>query len=75
MERFDGRLMVFPALTPTTASLSCAGCEDWLDKLGLNPDPDGDLCITLDDIAPVARAFGGRQCRRRQPTVGMAFRQ
>lgn len=26
MATFDGRLMVFPARTPTTASLSCAGC-------------------------------------------------
>ena len=38
-----------------------------------NPDPDGDLCITLDDIAAVARAFVDANAGGGNRTVGMAF--
>ena len=47
--------------------------KDWLDKLGINPDPDGDLCITLDDIAAVAKAFVDANVSGGNHTVGMAF--
>lgn len=58
MATFDGRLMGIPGTNPdNSVPVLCWMRKDWLDKLGINPDPDGDLCITLDDIAAVARAF------------------
>lgn len=58
MATFDGRLMGIPGTNPdNSVPVLCWMRKDWLDKLGINPDPDGDLCITLDDIAAVAKAF------------------
>ena len=54
MATFDGRLMGIPGTNPdNSVPVLCWMRKDWLDKLGINPDPDGDLCITLDDIAAV----------------------
>ena len=56
MATFDGRLMGIPGTNPdNSVPVLCWMRKDWLDKLGINPDPDGDLCITLDDIAAVPR--------------------
>ena len=50
--------MGIPGTNPdNSVPVLCWMRKDWLDKLGINPDPDGDLCITLDDIAAVAKAF------------------
>ena len=74
MATFDGRLMGIPGTNPdNSVPVLCWMRKDWLDKLGINPDPDGDLCITLDDIAAVARAFVDANVSGGNRTVGMAF--
>lgn len=74
MATFDGRLMGIPGTNPdNSVPVLCWMRKDWLDKLGLNPDPDGDLCITLDDIAAVAKAFVDANAGGGNRTVGMAF--
>ena len=73
MATFDGRLMGIPGTNPdNSVPVLCWMRKDWLDKLGINPDPDGDLCITLDDIAAVAKAFVDAN-ERRQPHRGHGF--
>lgn len=73
MATFDGRLMGIPGTNAdNNVPVLCWMRKNWLDQLGLNPDPDGDLCIKLDDVSAVAKAFvdakiGGPN------TVGMAF--
>lgn len=74
MATFDGRLMGIPGTNPdNSVPVLCWMRKDWLDKLGINPDPDGDLCITLDDIAAVAKAFVDANVSGGNHTVGMAF--
>ena len=74
MATFDGRLMGIPGTNPdNSVPVLCWMRKDWLDKLGINPDPDGDLCITLDDIAAVAKAFVDANAGGGNSTVGMAF--
>ena len=74
MATFDGRLMGIPGTNPdNSVPVLCWMRKDWLDKLGINPDPDGDLCITLEDIAAVAKAFVDANVGGGNSTVGMAF--
>ena len=74
MATFDGRLMGIPGTNPdNSVPVLCWMRKDWLDKLGINPDPDGALCITLDDIAAVAKAFVDANVSGGNHTVGMAF--
>lgn len=55
---FDGKVMAIPHANPdNNAPNLCWMRKDWLDQLGLNPDEDGDLCITADDIEEIAKAF------------------
>ena len=71
MATFDGRLMGIPGTNPdNSVPVLCWMRKDWLDKLGINPDPDGDLCITLDDIAAVAKAFVDANVSGGNHTVG-----
>lgn len=55
---FDGKLMALPGANPdnNTPPL-CWVRKDWLDEIGFNPDEDGDLCITLEDVEATAKAF------------------
>lgn len=74
MATFDGRLMGIPGTNPdNSVPVLCWMRKDWLDKLGINPDPDGDLCITLDDIAAVAKAFVDANVSGGNHTVGHGF--
>ena len=58
MVTFDGRLMALPGSNPDNGvPILCWMRKDWLDQLGINPDADGDLCITIEDIEETARAF------------------
>lgn len=58
MVTFDGRLMALPGSNPDNGvPILCWMRKDWLDQLNLNPDEDGDLCITIEDIENIAKAF------------------
>jgi len=56
---YDGKLMAIPH---TSAGGNNSACgiwirQDWLDALELDPDPDGNKMLTLDDLEMVAQAF------------------
>lgn len=58
MVTFDGKMMALPGTNAdNSVPVLCWVRKDWLDKLNLNPDEDGDLCITVDDIEKVAKEF------------------
>lgn len=58
MVTFDGKMMALPGTNAdNSVPVLCWVRKDWLDKLSLNPDEDGDLCITVDDIEKVAKQF------------------
>jgi putative aldouronate transport system substrate-binding protein len=58
MVTFDGKMMALPGTNAdNSVPVLCWMRKDWLDKLSLNPDEDGDLCITVDDIEKVAKQF------------------
>lgn len=58
MVTFDGKMMALPGTNAgNNVPVLCWIRKDWLDKLNLNPDEDGDLCITLDDVENVAKQF------------------
>lgn len=46
---------------------------DWLEKLNLNPDEDGNGIITREDLAAVAKAFIDNDMSGTGDTVGLAF--
>lgn len=55
---FDGKLMCLPGANPDNGvPILCWVRKDWLDKLDYNPDEDGDLCISIDDIEELAKKF------------------
>lgn len=55
---FDGKLMCLPGANPdNNVPVLCWVRKDWLEKLNLNPDEDGDLCISVDDIEKLAKDF------------------
>ncbi|MDF2873284.1 MAG: sugar transporter substrate-binding protein [Anaerocolumna sp.] len=58
MVTFDGKMMALPGTNAdNSVPVLCWVRKDWLDKLNLNPDEDGDLCITVEDIEKVAKQF------------------
>lgn len=58
MVTFDGKMMALPGTNAdNSVPVLCWIRKDWLDKLNLNPDEDGDLQITLEDVENVAKQF------------------
>lgn len=54
---YDDRLMALPGANVDGAPTMAWIRQDWLDQLGITVDEDGDGCITLDEVAMVAKAF------------------
>lgn len=75
MATFEGKLMALPGTNADNGvPILCWMRKDWLDKLGMNPDPDGDLCIITKDIEDVARAFIDEKPSGKD-TIGLAFQE
>lgn len=70
---YDGMLMAIPA----TASDAGPGMfwvrSDWVQKLGLTVDADGDRLITLDEVKEIAKAFIDGNPENVEKMVGMSF--
>ncbi len=54
---YDGKLMALPAVSGDGAPAMVWIRQDWLDKLGLAIDTDGNSRITRDEMEGVAKAF------------------
>ncbi len=73
MVTFDGKLMALPGTNADNGVPTlCWIRKDWMDKLGINPDEDGDLCVTYEEIADVARAFVDKDVSGKG-TIGIAM--
>ncbi|WP_411677021.1 extracellular solute-binding protein [Caproicibacter sp.] len=54
---FDGKIMAMPDVGGDAGSNVAWIRQDWLDQLGIKVDPDGDGCITPDELKNVAKQF------------------
>lgn len=70
---YDGRLMALPGTNPDSAPCEVYIRQDWLDKLDLKIDEDGDRCLTIDELEEVASTFLKEDPDGSGNPVGMAF--
>lgn len=70
---YDGKLMALPGANVDGAPTMVWIRQDWLDKLEMTVDEDGDGCITLDEVAEIARAFKENDPSGSGNPVPMAF--
>lgn len=70
---YDGRMMAMPGTNLDSAPCVTYVRKDWLDKLELNVDPDGDKCISVEDLEHIARAFMENDLDGSGNPVGIAF--
>lgn len=73
MATYDGRLMALPGTNLDSAPCIAYIRQDWMDKLGLKPDEDGDHCITVQELEDIARTFIEKDAGGSGKMVGMAF--
>ncbi len=70
---YDGRLMAMPGTNLDSAPCIAYIRSDWLDKLGIRVDEDGDKCITVDELEWIAGEFLQEDPGESGKAVGMAF--
>lgn len=72
---FDGKLMALPRVSTSTNENGAFIWvrQDWIDKLGLVIDEDGDKLITRDEYAMLAREFVKNDPGNSGNPVGMAL--
>lgn len=70
---YDGRLMAMPGTNPDSAPCEVFIRQDWLDKLGMKVDEDGDGALTVDELEEIARVFIEKDPGESGNPVGMAF--
>lgn len=70
---YDGKLMAIPGTNLDSAPCEVYIRQDWLDKLGLKVDQDGDKCITIDELETIAKTFVEKDPGASGKPVGMAF--
>lgn len=54
---YDGKIMALPGTNVDSAPNEVWVRQDWLDKLGLKVDEDGNGMITIDELKNIAKAF------------------
>lgn len=70
---YDGRLMAMPGTNLDGAPCVTYIRRDWLDKLGIRIDEDGDKCISIEELEMVAAAFLEQDPGGSGKPVGLAF--
>ncbi len=70
---YDGKLMALPGTNVDSAPSQVFIRADWLDKLDIKLDEDGDRCITIDELETVAKAFVEADPDNTGNPIGMAF--
>lgn len=70
---FDGHLMAIPATIGNSAPNIVWIRKDWMDKLGIKLDSDGDTQITLDELEKTAKTFVEKDPGNSGNPVGIPF--
>lgn len=70
---YDGKLMAMPGTNLDSAPCEVFIRQDWLDELGMDIDPDGDKCLTVDELGEAAKAFIEKDPGGTGNPVGLAF--
>lgn len=70
---FDGKIMALPGTSgdPGPSEVWIRG--DWMDKLGIKIDADGNRCITISELEMVAKEFKDKNPAKASNVVGIAF--
>ena len=69
----DGKLMAIPGTANDFGPNLVWIRQDWLDKLGITLDKDGNHAISLDELESTAKAFIEKNPGGAQKTQGLAF--
>ncbi|MEM5591227.1 extracellular solute-binding protein [Niallia circulans] len=70
---FDGKLMAIPGTIGDSAPNIVWIRKDWVEKLGIKLDADGDRQITLDELESTAKAFVDNDPGATGKPVGIPF--
>lgn len=70
---YDGRLMAMPGTNLDSAPCVTYIRKDWLTSLGLDIDPDGDKCISLEELELAASTFLSEDPGQSKNPVGIAL--
>lgn len=70
---YDGKIMAIPATKPDGGPSMCWIRSDWVEKLGLTVDLDGDHCMTLDEVEKLAEEFIAANPENVEKVIGMGF--
>ncbi|MFT4105046.1 MAG: extracellular solute-binding protein [Lacrimispora sp.] len=73
MATYDGRLMAIPGTNLDSAPSVTYVRKDWLEKLGLKVDEDGDKRISIEELEMIASTFVEKDPGNSGNPVGMAF--
>lgn len=71
--KYDGRLMALPGTNYDAAPCEVFIRQDWLDELDMTIDPDGDMCLTIDELEDIVKIFVEKDPGKTGNPVGMAF--
>lgn len=70
---FDGKLMALPSTNPDSAPSQIWIRQDWLDKLNIKLDEDGNSSISREELEMVAKEFIEKDPGGSGNPVGLAF--
>lgn len=70
---YDGKMMALPGTNADTAPSQVFVRADWIEKLNMTVDEDGDRCITIDELEKIAKTFMEADPEGTGNPVGMAF--
>ncbi|WMJ87156.1 extracellular solute-binding protein [Anaerocolumna sp. MB42-C2] len=69
----DGKLMALPSPNTSIDLSEVWVRQDWVEKLGMTVDPDGDGCISIDELHDIAKTFYQADPENTGDPVGLAF--
>lgn len=70
---FDGKIMAIPGTNTDSGPSEVWIRSDWMQKLGITVDEDGNGCITISELETVAQEFMKKNPGNAENVVGMAF--
>ena len=70
---FDGKIMAIPGTNADSGPSIVWIRSDWMDSLGIAIDEDGNVCITVEELELVAKAFMDKNPGNAENVVGIAL--